>query len=111
MPFITYAERHGREEGERRGLLDLLGPFLKFKFGEEGEGFFAEVQQQDKLDTIRAVSHALTAGSGLDDLRKLLSPGNGQAPSAPGGGTLPSPDPSPPPSKGGSGGGRKKRGK
>jgi hypothetical protein len=77
MPFITFAERYGREqgreEGERLGLLKALGPLLKKKFGEEGAAFFTELERQEKLPALQAVLTVLIeTDSGLDELRRLL---------------------------------------
>lgn len=85
VPFTTFAERYGRQEGlkegREQGLRDGLEVALEVKYGAEGKAFLAELPQA-KAATLTALLQAIKAGASLEDLRQLLlangSPGNGQ---------------------------------
>lgn len=101
MPFVTFAERYGFEQGEqegrkeglkeglkeghRKGLLEGLALSLELKFGEAGTAFVPELERQEKLETLEAVLVAIKSASSVEDLRKLVAPcpvvdGSGAAP-------------------------------
>jgi hypothetical protein len=79
MPFVTFAERYGRQQGLRAGLEVAL----ELKYGAEGAAFLAGLPALTNAETLEALLQAIKAGASLDDLRKLLPangpPGNGQS--------------------------------
>ena len=75
MPYITSAERIGREEGLqeglRQGLLDGIALALKIKFGVDSAEILPEIQALTSLDVIRAVYVQLETAQTLDDVRRI----------------------------------------
>ncbi len=81
MPFVTIAERVGREEGLqegkqkglREGLLVGIEVALKLKLGGDGLRLLPEIRQIADPEKLRAVQLAIETASSADELRKLWS--------------------------------------
>jgi hypothetical protein len=76
MPFVTFAERYGREEGlkegRKEGLLRGIELGLELKFGAEGLQLLSDVQKQTDPAALQAFLGAIKTAGNLDDLRRLL---------------------------------------
>ena len=82
MPYVTSAERIGREEGLqesrqeglqtglRQGLLDGIALALKIKFGAASAEILPEIQALSSLEAIRAVYAQIETAQTLDDVRR-----------------------------------------
>ena len=78
MPYVTSAERIGREEGLqqglqqglRQGLLDGIALALKIKFGVASQQILPEIQALTSLEVIRTVYAQLETAQTLDDVRR-----------------------------------------
>ncbi len=72
------AREEGREEGQLSTLLRLLPEMLVLKFGSEGAGFAAEIQNVQDPKTLRRVEGAIRGADSIEELRTLV---NASAPS------------------------------
>jgi flagellar biosynthesis/type III secretory pathway protein FliH len=92
MPFVTVAERFGREEGRKEGLdegrkegldeghkkgldeglLKGIEVGLKLKFGADGLQLLPDIKKQTDPAVLQAILDGLEAAKTLDDLRPLL---------------------------------------
>jgi hypothetical protein len=83
MPFVTIAERVGREKGKeeglqqglQQGLLEGIEAWLNEKFGPAGRQLMSEVREIHDLELLRKVLDALSKSASPEDLRKLWKPG------------------------------------
>ncbi len=75
MPFVTFAERYGREQG----LLQGIEVALEMKFGAQGLAIFPEVQKQSDIAVLEKVLKAIKSAASIDEVRRLL-PTNGEQP-------------------------------
>jgi hypothetical protein len=71
MPFVTIAERVGREKGLRDGLLEGIEAWLKQKFGREGLKLMPELRELHDHKVLRAVLRAIPSADSPDDLRPV----------------------------------------
>ena len=74
MPYITSAERIGREEGLKEGLQKgmLLGAIelgLELKFGPEGLELLPEIAKIGDLEVLSAIKEGIKKGNNLKQLR------------------------------------------
>ena len=70
MPYITSAERIGREEGLKEGM--LLGAIelgLELKFGPEGLELLPEIAKIGDLEVLSAIKEGIKKGNNLAQLR------------------------------------------
>jgi hypothetical protein len=90
MPFVTAAERYGREEGFKEGrdagrkegldagrkeaLLKGAELALELKFKEAGLALMPELRAQQELAVLEKVFAAIKTADAPDDLRRLLQP-------------------------------------
>jgi hypothetical protein len=85
MPYVTSAERIGREaglkeglelglqQGLEKGLLAGIELGLKLKFGAEGLLLLPEIRQIAEVAMLRKVYQAIETAANPDDLRKVWS--------------------------------------
>jgi hypothetical protein len=75
MPFVTIAERvgreKGREEGREEGLLEGIEACLKLKFGAEGLELMPDLRELHDHKRLRAVLEAIPAAASPNDLRRV----------------------------------------
>ncbi|HEV3025584.1 MAG TPA: hypothetical protein VGX76_24095 [Pirellulales bacterium] len=75
MPYVTSAERIGREAGLKQGrqecLLAGIELGLKLKFG--AEGLLPEIRQIAEVEMLRRIHQAIETAANPDDLRKVCS--------------------------------------
>jgi hypothetical protein len=73
MPFVTSAERLGREEGRqeglRLGLLDGIELALRVKFGAASQEIVLEIRHLTDLAVIRAVYAQIEPSRTIEDVR------------------------------------------
>lgn len=82
VSYISFAERYGMEQGLEKGLLQGIEVALELKFQAEGLALFSAIQQQKDVDLLQRILATVRTATTLDDVRRLLPPANGQAPSA-----------------------------
>lgn len=77
MPYVTSAERIGREEGLkeglREGLIEGIEVALLLKFGPAGREIVPEVRQLSEVDLIRRVHAAIAEARTIDDVRRVYA--------------------------------------
>jgi hypothetical protein len=73
MPFVTFAERYGREQGEIKGLLAGLELGLGLKFGADGVALMPDVRRIEDPARLLALIDKLKSDVSLDDVRKFLA--------------------------------------
>jgi hypothetical protein len=73
MTYVTFAERYGREQGEREALLRTLRGALKAKFGEEGETLLAQLPEDTPVARLEELALQVAVNTTLDALRPLFS--------------------------------------
>lgn len=79
MPYITFAERYGREQGleegleqgERRGLLTGIAAMLNLRFGEAGADVLPQVQAIGDVARLEAILRRSATAASLDEVRAL----------------------------------------
>ncbi len=67
MPFVTIAERVGRE----KGLLESIEACLELKLSAEGLNLMPELREVQDHVLLGKVLDAIRTASGPDDLRRL----------------------------------------
>ncbi len=67
----------GREEGQVKGLLRGIEMGLKVKFEDAGLELMPTIRQQARLELLEALIQALETGASVEDLRRLVEPGQG----------------------------------
>jgi hypothetical protein len=77
MPFVTFPERYGREQGKEEGLLKGLEVVLRMKFGPQGTDLLPALRQLQDSGRLETILQALEQAASLDDARKLLPTGDG----------------------------------
>jgi hypothetical protein len=92
VTFVTYAERHGMkigmekglQQGRQEGLLRAIELALGPKFGSEGLELLPAVRAVADLNRLEGIFQVVvTPASSLDDVRRLLAPGDGAAAAPP----------------------------
>ena len=73
MPFVTIAERFGREEGLREGLLAGIEIGLNLRFGASGQELLPEIQRVADVDQLTTILHSIQTVSSPAELRRLWS--------------------------------------
>ena len=82
MPYVTSAERFGREAGLEQGLQQGLQQGLwagielglKLKFGADGLRCLPEILRITDVDLLRKIHQAIETANSLDALRRTWSP-------------------------------------
>jgi len=89
MPYVTSAERFGREagleeglqrgrqegmqEGLREGLLAGIESGLKLKFGTDGLALLPDIRQIDDVQVLRTINRAIEEAASPEALRQIWS--------------------------------------
>jgi hypothetical protein len=77
MPYVTSAERFGREagfeEGLREGLLAGIELGLNLRFGPTGLRLLSEIRQITDVDLLRSIQKAIVTAATPDELRQIWS--------------------------------------
>jgi hypothetical protein len=71
MPFVTIAERVGREKGLTEGLLAGIELGLRVKFGEQGLQLLPEIREVQDHEVLRAILQAIATAGSPDELRRV----------------------------------------
>jgi hypothetical protein len=75
MPFLSYPEQvgfdNGKQEGVREGLLQGIETLLRVKFQAEGVALIPLVQKRE-LPVLRQLLEKLGTDASLDDVRRFL---------------------------------------
>jgi hypothetical protein len=76
MPYISFAERHGMERGERigkaEGLRKGIEALLRVKFGQQGAELLSSLQTLDDSARLEALLQTAEQAATLEEVRKLL---------------------------------------
>jgi hypothetical protein len=86
VPFVSYADRVGREEGRQeglqegllQGLYDGIEALLEVKLGTEGLALLPQIRALTDPALLRSILTACKTAAGIEDIRRLL-PSNGTA--------------------------------
>jgi hypothetical protein len=73
MPFVTIAEKFGREEGLREGLLRGIEIGLTLRFGASGQDLLPEIQCVADVERLTTILRSIQAVASPDELRRLWS--------------------------------------
>lgn len=71
MPYITYVERRGFEQGEKQVLLESIAMGLKFKFGVDGERELTKIRNIKDTDVLREINVGIITDKSLDEISKI----------------------------------------
>lgn len=75
MPYVTYAERHGIEIGQTRGLLTGIEAFLAFRFGDAGIALMPNLREIDDPTRLEAILDTIKTAATLDEVRAFAERG------------------------------------
>jgi hypothetical protein len=74
MPFVTIAERVGREKGLREGFLAGIELALELKFGSEGLQLLPEIRAIEDVEMLRSIHQAIKTTASVEELRRIWAP-------------------------------------
>jgi hypothetical protein len=77
MPYVTSAERFGREvgleEGLQKGLVEGIEVALRLRFGPDGLPLLSEIRQIRDVELLRTIHRAIETAATPDALRQVWS--------------------------------------
>jgi hypothetical protein len=75
MPYVTFAERHGIEQGELRGLLRGISTVLNVKYGAAGAELMPMLRQISDPARLEAILDTIETAATLDEVRAFAEQG------------------------------------
>lgn len=77
MPYVTYPERVGLEQGlaqgVAQGMLDSIATVLEVKFGDAGLALLPEIRQITGPEQLKAILARCVTAASLDDVRAIFA--------------------------------------
>jgi hypothetical protein len=75
MPHVTYAERHGIEQGQRQGFLAGIAAVLDVKFGTGSAELMPMFERIDDPTRLKAILDTIKTAATLDEVRAFAEQG------------------------------------